>query len=226
MQRIMLRTQLNDVLNAIKQIGFYPSDFDWEKERSQKLSLDVYKLVHIDTGYYFIFDYSDNVSFPYYSILFPTEQGTIYRESSVSWKVQLTLFKKWIALVKAESDIPDPWNEFLLEKKLFEAPGEFDNEPFTIEEQEKISLKITELDKQLIASEDISDENIAIIKTRLNYLEEASKRLGRKDWLNTAIGVSLGIVTQIGLSSHMAQEIFKILVGSFSNILGGPIMIP
>jgi hypothetical protein len=228
-ERILLRAQINDVLMTIKELGLKPEDFRWAKEKSYRVEgLKVWKIVHLPTGYYFIFDFSNELAWPRYSVMFPNKEGSIFADTHSAWTTQLILFRSWVTIVKNDIDIPDPWDIFSDKEGVFETSFEIEsgNELFNQEEQNAISEKLQEIRDKFRGNKDINAEHMKIIEDRLQYLDEASKRLGRKDWLNAAIGVSFGVVTQMGISSHLAQEIFKFLVGTFANILGGPILIP
>jgi hypothetical protein len=54
-----------------------------------------------------------------------------------------------------------------------------------------------------------SGAQIEALEEKLDYLVDASGRLGRKDWLNAFIGVALGYILGAALPPESARTIFQ-----------------
>lgn len=132
----------------------------------------------------------------------------------------------WIDILTNELSSPNLWELFLNASILFEGKLDIDDKPFKIEDQKYISQKLSEIEKYLIERDNLSNENISFIKDKIMYLEERSKHLGKKDWLNILIGVSLNIAVGIALSSEAAREFFKLVGNAFSHFFSGPVFLP
>jgi hypothetical protein len=50
---------------------------------------------------------------------------------------------------------------------------------------------------------------LRFINARLAYLEDASKRLGRKDWMTIAVGIVTNIVVGAAFAPDTARELFR-----------------
>jgi len=57
------------------------------------------------------------------------------------------------------------------------------NAPFTSEEQTQIPARIGEIKGYIRATYELTAEQMSRVEERLDNAEEASKRIGRKDWL-------------------------------------------
>jgi hypothetical protein len=225
-KRILLNSQINDIFKYIDLAGLNHNDFEWlVKKSSISPYWEVPTLIHKPTGYYFKFDIKQGKIVTEY---FPNKEGVVYTKIWPIWEPQLNDFMIWLGLLKDELDTPNLWETILNEKRLFgDVPeGYLINEQFNVKEQEYISAKITEIEGFLKEKHDLLERDIEIINTKLNYLEEASKRLGRKDWLNVLIGVSFKIAVDLGLSTNIAKEFFQLIGIAFSQLLSGPVLLP
>jgi hypothetical protein len=80
---------------------------------------------------------------------------------------------------------------------------------FTAEEQKQIAERLRELAEHVSYMHSFSGPQIEALKERLDYLVDASGRLGRKDWLNAFIGVTLGYILVAALPPESARIIFQ-----------------
>lgn len=78
-KRILLKSQLNDIFKYIENANLNHKDFIWISEESSfEFNLEVPKLVHQPTMYYFKFDQKDQNLVSRY---FPNTTGLIYTRS-------------------------------------------------------------------------------------------------------------------------------------------------
>ncbi len=225
-KRILLNSQINDILKYIDNAGLNHNDFQWlVKNSSISPYWEVPTLIHKPTGYYFKFDTKQGNLVSEY---FPNKAGVVYTQTWPIWDPQFNDFIIWLDLLKNELGTPNLWETILSEERLFGdvSEGDLSNDPFNITEQKYIWSKILEIEIFLKDNLDLLEKDIVIIKTRLNYLVEASKRLGRKDWLNILMGVSFKIAFDLALSSGPAKEFFKFIGSAFGHILSGPVLLP
>jgi hypothetical protein len=226
-RRILLKSQQNDIFKYIENARLNHKDFQWIMERSSfGPFFEVPKLIHLPTNYYFKFDIQEGDLLT--TECFPNEEGLVLTRSYLNWKSQFIDFVIWTDRLKNELETPDFWEASLNASKIFgpKADKGLTNELFTTEEQTYISAKLLEIENYLIEKSNNTSEDISFIKDKINYLDERSKRLGKKDWLNIVIGISFKIAVDIGLSSEVAKDFFKLVGTAFGHFLSGPVLLP
>ena len=90
----------------------------------------------------------------------------------------------WLEEVKRDLETPDLWAELQREAKLLGAGSNAvtENTPFTPEEQKEIARETKELAKYVRKIHLLSPAQMQVLDEKLEYLVDASDRLGRKDW--------------------------------------------
>lgn len=220
----LLRSQKNQAYAAIKQAGLEPSDFEWE------LVSDSWRLVHRPTNYYFVFGTTIGVNGPTWSVnYFPAQSmakeafGGFHKE----WEGVFGVFKTWASILGREHAEPDYWDVSKQEKKLIaEKIDDLENSPFSTAETLRISSAINELREHLITSGVHSESQIQFITTRLQHLEDASHRLGRKDWVTLAMGTLTNIVVGAALAPEAARELLRTAGALLGWIVGSIHLLP
>ena len=56
----------------------------------------------------------------------------------------------------------------------------------------------------------LNENQDKFIRQRLDYLAEASKRMGKKDWMNLTLGVLMNLILFLRLTSNTAGELMKV----------------
>jgi hypothetical protein len=204
--------------------GLEPQDFLWCEVApnwdGQKIIL-VDKITHIPTGYYFIFDRVDGKAFPYY---LPSEHAVTVRHAGKcdAWELVLGHVSKWVSVMKKEVLEPDLWKVSFDDKKLVAASiDDVQNSPFNLEEQERVKVAIGELRSFLHTTSDHSEAQLNFIDSRLQHLQDASSRLGRKDWITLAMGTLTNIVVGVALAPEAARELVRTAGSLLGWVVGG-----
>jgi hypothetical protein len=83
-----------------------------------------------------------------------------------------------------------------------------ENTPFTPEEQKEIVGRLDELANYVRKTHSLSRAQMQALDEKLEYLVDASGRLGRKDWLNAFIGVTLAFMLSAALAPEAARAMF------------------
>lgn len=216
----LLRSQRNQAFVMIREAGLEPEDFQWFEAG------DAVRLVHVPTDYYFDFD-SDRGEWNVRH--FPQDAIGIvaYHGIQEKWTDVLSIFENWIAIVQREHSAPDLWAISQEEKKLIaEHIDDLENSPFANDEKLRISTAINELKEFLVASGQHSDSQIQFITTRLQHLEEASHRLGRKDWITLTMGTLTNIVVGAALAPEAARELLRTAGALFGWVVGSVHLLP
>ena len=116
----------------------------------------------------------------------------------------------WLSILKREYLAPDLWEISERDKKIITNKVEdLENKPFDSDELKRISKGIYEIRDYLSRSLPDYKQNQTFIETRLAHLEDASKRLGRKDWTILAMGILSNLVIGAAMAPENAQELIR-----------------
>ena len=130
--------------------------------------------------------------------------------------------------MQREVEAPDLWGAVAAERALLDAAissGD-SSRPFTPEEQQYVSEKLSEIQENLLTTHGLVAEEAELVRSRLKYLTEAAQRQSRQDWLHTAIGVLFTLVLALTFSAAEAADLFRIAGVVLKLILKGSTMLP
>lgn len=222
----LLTSQRNAVFACVQEEGFDPSAFDWGHDPSG-ISMDrcsVPTLVYIGTPYYFKFDRGER---DFYLEFSPGRQTEIDTFQSFKWTNVIPGVRRWLGYIKKETELPDFWETLATERPLISSvsySGD-DNSPFTAEERIKLLQGLEEIKAYLKSGRELSLEQHKIIDAKFEYLQEASSRLGRKDWQGILISTLLSTALTIGLDGNSTVDWFR-FAGSIVRQLLGQLFLP
>ena len=221
----LLRSQRNAVFAIATAAGLEPRDFVWSEVTPRfntARAAPVERLTHTPSGYYFTFDRTeDGKAYPRYM---PSSKEIVETGDTIygKWDFVLQAVESWATILKNEILEPDLWQLSAADKKLVAASIEdVENLPFTKQEQERITLAISELRLFLHATSPNSEKNRVFIDARLRHLEDASSRLGRKDWITLAMGTLTNIVVGVALAPDAARELVRTAGSLFGWVVSG-----
>lgn len=156
------------------------------------------KMLHIPTGYWFIFTAgrsgggSVNLGAKFSP---PARNGSSYLPAN-DQDVQMDYCLVWLRTVKAEHEAVDLWAALKDESRLI--VGEVVDEPdekFTQAEVEMLRLRLDDIKAYLLEHVPAATPaQVVYVNTTFNYVAESAERLTKKEW--KAIFVS-AIVTQV-----------------------------
>jgi hypothetical protein len=222
-QCTLLKYQKNEVFELIKESSLDPFNFFWNKTASSRsgdtLSSDIIsKLEYKGSDFYFLFDFLRKAHYAEYS---PGNDKLVDEYYPGAWKNQQYYVQQWLSFLKREIDQPDLWAQlseyqFPREDQLSRDMG---NEPFTAFQVDQIVRGIDLIKTYLIAEIKIDSDQKKETNERLDYLIEAAKRQGRKDWIHTAIGVIFTLAVSLSLSPEQAKSIWGLLKSTMSGII-------
>ena len=95
-----------------------------------------------------------------------------------------------------------------------------DNSPFSAAEQREIAARLAEIAAQVRGRADLSDKQMARIEAKLDELADASKRVGRKDWLIMVYSAALGLVASDLIPAHVVHGIITAVISGLGHLLG------
>lgn len=155
------------------------------------------------------------------SVWFPSGVNSYYNYQSVA-----TIFKNWLQKEAKkyfeEVENQNKWDEFQFETNIFELiQVEFnDNTNFNFEESSKILQALENLKTSLLDKFSPSVEQIEFINERLEYLANATNRLGKFDWTNTMVSVMISIAINMSFDTESGKVFFELIKQVFKSIQG------
>jgi hypothetical protein len=219
--RHLLKSQANEVFNALRTNGWNPADFEWQDTQGHASGqTTISKLVHKSSGYYFTFD---NGGGNVYSNFTPGDERESGATDFGQFIGQLAGLVKWLSFVKREMEAPDLWGAISQESNLIDsATSDTDNTPFTADEKTYILSGLNEIKQHLLTAHKLDPE---LVEGRINYLIESSERLGRKDWKNLLLATLVSIIVAAALPSDAVRELFRFVGTVLRQILNSPLVL-
>ncbi len=90
------------------------------------------------------------------------------------------------------------------------------NSPFTSNELTQIESSVTNIKKELTQRNDIEAEQLELISRKLDEIQAASNRLGRKDWINYVTGTLTTLCIAAAFSPEVTKAIFVTANSAFA----------
>jgi hypothetical protein len=204
--RHLLKSQANEVFQALTGEGFNPTDFDWQLTTGQS-GQGVSRLVHKPSSFYFTFDNAPLGTFR--SEYSPSQSLLVGMGNHDGWVNQRGRLNLWLKYLKREIESPDLWESISGEAKLIEAAAEANtgNSLFTEDEKKYVFSGLEEIKQYLLTAHKLDPE---LVESRLKYLAEASERVGKKDWINLLISTLIGIVIAAALPPETTRDLFRL----------------
>ena len=94
-----------------------------------------------------------------------------------------------------------------------------ENTPFTPAELAEIANQLRAIRDSVRTNYELSAEQFAVIDERLEEAEEASTRLGRKDWKSVFYGIVFGLIVNHAIPPGVAQHIFTGVIHGIEHLI-------
>jgi hypothetical protein len=229
------KLQRNAVFRTVEAGGLDPHDFELSEE-TRGIALThkptgAHLRVHDPRGVAMLEDVavmltrrrSHPVGAPVVQATLP--DGPVRRGRLASWDNVPDAVETWISELAEELATPDFWSTLGSMPRMADAfsQGSDDNSPFTIQEQEAIEERIAAIKREARDSLQLSREQLGHAEAKLDYLVDASKRVGRVDWRNLVAGTILTMATEAVLPAEATHRVFSLLVGAVSHLVGHPL---
>lgn len=208
----LLPTEKATIFHIVTEARFSSLEFSWKDEKcweSFRSSMGggaeylASRLTHTATSFYIRF----GGAFTEFS---PSDKGRVEWASFKDWRSRVQSCHLWVAELRKQVDTPDLWSLAQHETALIEIAGSVvNNLPFTAEEQSEIASKLDAIGRYLLSMGEFQAREIGIIESRLGYLEDSSKRFGRKDWLNLAFSTFFGLAVSLALDPPKAHALLQ-----------------
>ena len=130
--------------------------------------------------------------------------------------------REWANEIKEVSDTPDLWAEIQRNRELITGiqQTDSDNTLFSEDEQRQISAQLQKIKEQIKEQFELTNEQKEQIDARLDEAEEASKRIGRKDWRLLFGGTILNLIVTDTITPGVAGHIFNVAINGLAHLFG------
>jgi hypothetical protein len=188
------------IFKAIQAVGLDPNEFDLEDLD------DGVRIKHKRSASYFIV----RSEIGYYVGQYLVGDGVVWPTNPTSWQTLMPRISRWLEEVKQDLDTPDLWAELKREAQLLGADSSVvtENTAFTVDEQREVARRLKELGEYVSDMHSLSKTQRQVLEEKLDYLIDASARLGRKDWLIIFMGTILSFVLTATFAPESARTIF------------------
>jgi hypothetical protein len=212
----LTRARRNELFRALADNGLEPGSCGLTSNAGQ--ARNGLRITHRPTGSWFAY-----------------EPGTSFRQWSGAWRagtdprfVWMTADKwpglvehvrEWARLVREWEQTPDLW-------ALASSPGmsaigkSSDNVFFTAEEQAEIAGRIDEVKALVREAFELEPGELEGLDQKLDEIKEATKRVGRKDWLIMLYGAALGMVLNDAVPPNVAIHTAEMIIYGVAHIFG------
>lgn len=203
------------LFDALADGGLDPADCDLDPGETRQTIM----ITHRSTDSLFV-AYGQKVGF---LIDWAVTDGPARRqEKRVAWRDVLDEAEDWAREVGYVATTPDRWEEVRRLPRMLADEADDSNAPFTADEQATIALQLAEIRQLLRQQPDLTSEQLASIEQRLDHAEQASTRLGRKDWLLILYGGLVSMVMANAVPSAVIQSVMVTVAHGIGHLFGGP----
>ena len=211
----LLTNQRNELIPMIRSVGgFDPADFHWE----DRFSPHDERLRFKDSEYCFDISFGGNEFSVSYS---PAARQIVKHHLRVpDWPSVKGLFHSWLASLQGQTRQPDLWAELAqqrLPQNLHEP--DVDNRSFTKDEQDALTVGLRELEAYIAKAVNPPQKQLASLNEKVQYLIDATRRHGGRDWFNMAIGVLMGIMVELSITDDIQRAVWQLLKSLVTDIV-------
>lgn len=94
--------------------------------------------------------------------------------------------------------------------------AELENAAFSTDESTKIAEGLANVATRMASRQDITPQQLAMLRTKLDEIADASTRIGRKDWIMFAAGTLTNVIVGAAFSPEAAKALFAALNAELS----------
>ncbi len=217
--RFLLKGQKNQLFTTIQDKGMSPADFAFEIEETI-LKDEKITITHKTTGYYFAVVINSAVN--YRTTFSPGKTAVISHGKHTSWVGVVQNVELWVEYLKREIETVDLWEALVYDNQLVQEATQqpSENLPFSESELPDVWKALDEIKSYVVKTHELSEDQKKIVDARFSYIEEAAKRMGRKDWVNIVISNLLSIVITLSLSGESTRDLFQFAGQVVRQLLG------
>lgn len=231
----LLKSQKNEVFNAIEGVLLNPADFEWQSnvyrtpeppnsissrrrsfyEENVECPVLVYRY---ERKFFFQFELHDK--YHVYKCC-PGANTPEEINQTGQWNSQIQQVANWAYRLRNEIEAPDLWEEMSKYQIVLspETPESGANEPFSWTEAEEIKVKLEQFGDKIRSVYQLNTEQDTFVRNKLKYLEDSAKRFGKKDWIFLALGVFPIIGKALEMTPDQWQQMLLLIKGLFGSTI-------
>lgn len=171
----MEKSKKNDLVETMQTVGLDPLQFELVEDN------DEVHIKHKCSPSYYTFRYEGGLITGTYVVGDGPEWPSV---ASSSWQALLPRITRWLQDVKRDIETPDKWADLQIKAQLLGVvPARItENTPFTFDEQKQIAELLQAMVERAQRTYSLSPAQVNALNEKLDYVVDASHRLGRKDW--------------------------------------------
>jgi hypothetical protein len=97
------------------------------------------------------------------------------------------------------------------------------NTPFEPNERARIAEGFKEVREKVARRADLEPEQKDLICRKLDEMERAAARFGRRDWINLVVGTLTNTIVSAALGSEVGRFLFRAVGDALSWLFSGPV---
>jgi hypothetical protein len=138
------------------------------------------------------------------------------------WRSVTNSFGEWLKEIENRQKDPDLWEELKRSAKFLgdQREQEAENTPFTNDEQAEVSAQMKQVKEYIKTTFELTGEQIEHMDARLDQAEQASRHLGRKDWLLMFNGAVFSLILTDLITPQAAEHIIMLTVHGLGHLFG------
>jgi hypothetical protein len=142
-------------------------------------------------------------------------------EPSIDYVITVNI-PHWLREIQLTVGVPDYWEELKRSQESIAVirREDFENTPFSEDEQRQISAQLQEI-KNRLEHFQLPREQMSQVEERLDKIEEASHHLGRKDWLIMVITTISPVVVSDIMPPGLMRHVFILVINGLIHLFGG-----
>jgi hypothetical protein len=189
----------------VEKAGFVRTDFVWGTADTEFGEDGVVPaLGYRGFEYNFVFDYDEGGHRCRYT---PGSDSINENHYPGDWATTESYFRNWLANLRREIEAPDLWEQIGAAANGMPSAimSMESNTPFNNDERGAIAKTLRDIRELIVTNGALTADKLRSIDDRLAYIEDATHRLGRKDWTLLAIGTLFNMVVATSLPPDLAR---------------------
>jgi hypothetical protein len=210
---MLIKKERNELFQIIVEGGLSPGAF------SELNKSDLYSILQTNTPFIFHIEpdreYHKLRAFP--EIGTPRIVGTTIPKTTV-WFEVLEYFRKWITVLKEESDIPDLFADFRTNANLFIGQSSAPDEKFSNLELRELASQLRRIESGLIELR-LPAPAQKVLTEVIQEAPDKAVSFTKKEWQSWLIGAVVSQVTNLALSPEHVTAVYQLLKSTFTGLL-------
>ena len=221
----LTRLERNKIYEAIARSGADPNEFDLQERPTEAVithsSGSTLRFTEEEYGGSYAFAMGGYTAYKVSAIV---KDGRDLKQSiEETFDRLIGVINRWADEVARIAGAPDLWAEMRQGRRLISDIQEkaSENTPFTEDEMRRIAAQFQKIKKQVREQLELTGEQIAQVDEKLDEISEASKRMGRKDWLIYVLGSITALIITATVTAGVGEHIFSMVTQALIHLFTG-----